>query len=175
MIKKDPRQLIEQSGLFKTDSFDWILEIILNNMDASSSAIDLMIRTTGELISSEEKKKLGLRANAKISNKYLNSLTDKGREDILGSAFLVIHRILHAYNILREHEQILKLVPDAKDTYEAEVMVINNEGDEDEDGGTCKAAMALQGKRFKFDEAPDLPLPTCDADSCRCMFLYYKK
>jgi len=59
MRKLDPRELIANSGLFKQDSFDWILEIILNNKKASSGVIDLMVRTSGELMSGDEKNNSG--------------------------------------------------------------------------------------------------------------------
>lgn len=168
MRKSDPRQLIADSGLFKPDSFDWILEIILNNKNASSGAIDLMVRTSGELMSGDEKKQIGLRANAKISKKYFNSLSDRGKEDILGAALSVTQNILHAESIQSQHDQMSKLMTDSKVLYEAELMTPN-------DDSTCKAALDLEGKRFQFNEVPDLPLSNCDADNCRCVFLYHKK
>ena len=173
MNKPDPRQLIEQSGLFKQDSFDWILEIILNNRDASYGSIDRKIRTSGELLSGEEVERLGLRANSKVSRKYYHSLSDHGKEDILGAAFLVTQRILHAERIFYQHEQIRKSVSNAQDVYEAEV-VLSNDGD-DEGSDACTAALSLQGKRFRFNEVPELPLPNCDADYCRCMLRYHRK
>jgi hypothetical protein len=124
-------------------------------------------------MSGDEILKLGLRANSKVSNKYYHSLSDKGKEDILGSAFLVTQRILHAESIFYQHEQISKSVSNAKDLYEAEVM-IPNDGD-DEGNNACNAALDIQGKRFQFSEVPDLPLPKCDSDYCRCMFRYHKK
>lgn len=173
MTKPDPRQLIEQSGLFKQDSFDWVLEIILNNKNASYGSIDRKIRTSGELMPGDEIEKLGLRANAKVSIKYFHSLSDTGKEDIVGSAFLVTQRILHAENIFYEHEQINKTAPNAQDIYEAEV-VLSNDGD-DEGNDACHAALNLQGKRFQFSEIPELPLPNCDAGYCRCMLRYHRK
>lgn len=173
MTKPDPRQLIKQSGLFKQDSFDWILEIILNNREASYGSIDRKIRTSGELLSGVEIEKLGLRANSKVSSKYYHSLSDKGKEDILGSAFVVTQRILHAESIFSQHEQICRSVPNAQDIYEAEV-VLSNDGD-DEGNDACNAALSLQGMRFRFNEVPELPLPSCDAEYCRCMLRYHRK
>jgi len=173
MTKPDPRQLIEHSGLFKKDSFDWILEIILNNKNASYGSIDRKIRTSGELLSGDEMEKLGLRANSKVSSKDYHALSDNGKKDILGSAFLVTQRILHAESIFYQHEQINKSVSNAQDVYEAEVM-LSNDGD-DEGNDACNAALELQGKRFRFSEVPELPLPNCDAGYCRCMLRYHRK
>ena len=97
----------------------------------------------------------------------------KGKEDILGSAFLVTQRILHADSIFQQHEQIRRSTPNAEDCYEAEV-VIPNDGD-DEGHHACNSAMDMQGKRFPFNAVPDLPLPKCDAAQCRCMFRYLRK
>jgi hypothetical protein len=173
MKKPDPRQQIEHSGLFTQDSFDWIVDVILRNKDASYGSIDRKIRTSGELLSGDELIKLGLRANAKVSNNYYHSLTDKGKVDILGSAFLVAQRILHAESLFSRHEQISRSVSNADDRYEAEVM-IPHDGD-DEGNTACNAALDLQGKRFQFSEVPDLPLPECDSVYCRCMVRYHGK
>jgi hypothetical protein len=173
MKKPDPRQQIEHSGLFKQDSFDWILAIILNNKEASYGSIERKIRTTGELLSGEELEKLGLRPNTKVSKKYYHALSDKGKNDILGSAFQVAQRVLHADSLFYQHEQIRASSSNANERYEAE-LVIPNDGD-DEGGQACNTARSLQGKRFPFNEVPDLPLPRCDADNCRCMFRYQRK
>ncbi len=34
----------------------------------------------------------------------------------------------------------------------------------------CAAASELTGRRFLPDEIPELPLPGCDAESCRCSY-----
>jgi hypothetical protein len=37
----------------------------------------------------------------------------------------------------------------------------------------CAAAKALAGQRFLASEAPNLPLPACDAATCECHFAHY--
>jgi hypothetical protein len=37
----------------------------------------------------------------------------------------------------------------------------------------CAAAKALAGQRFLASEAPNLPLPACDALRCECHFAHY--
>ena len=37
----------------------------------------------------------------------------------------------------------------------------------------CAAAKALAGQRFLANEAPNLPLPACDAARCECHFAHY--
>jgi hypothetical protein len=40
--------------------------------------------------------------------------------------------------------------------------------------GACTAAMGMQGERFLANEAPQLPLPGCDAADCQCRFIHFK-
>ena len=35
--------------------------------------------------------------------------------------------------------------------------------------------LITEGKIISLEEAPDLPLPDCDAEYCRCVFLYHPK
>ena len=38
-----------------------------------------------------------------------------------------------------------------------------------EDERTCQAVCAFDGKAFEPDEVPGLPVPGCDAETCRCI------
>lgn len=40
--------------------------------------------------------------------------------------------------------------------------------------GACRTAQTLKGLRFLSDEAPLLPLASCDASRCRCTFTHFK-
>nr|HPR07576.1 hypothetical protein [Denitromonas sp.] len=40
--------------------------------------------------------------------------------------------------------------------------------------GACRTAQTLKGIRFLSEEAPLLPLASCDATRCRCTFSHYK-
>lgn len=37
----------------------------------------------------------------------------------------------------------------------------------------CRAALGLAGQRFLSDAAPSIPLPSCDAQHCRCRFVHF--
>lgn len=37
----------------------------------------------------------------------------------------------------------------------------------------CAAVNKIAGQRFLASEAPDLPLPGCDADECDCRFIHH--
>ena len=38
----------------------------------------------------------------------------------------------------------------------------------------CKAVTELTGRRYLSAEAPKIPLPTCDAESCQCRFVHFE-
>jgi len=166
-LKLDIEKAIIDSGLFKAEASKWISEIIVSNLDKGSKAIDLAIRTDGELLSLEEKRQHGIRANAKVSKQYLLSLTAEGEKDPIKAAITVVRKILHKRNLQNQKEDILKK---EKLGIEMEYEFICARDDR-----TCKAALALDGKRFPKDEAPDIPLPECDAEYCRCLFLHHVK
>ena len=166
-LKSEIEKTIIDSGLFKAEASKWISEIIVSNLDKGSKAIDLAIRTDGEPLSLEEKRQHEIRANAKVSKQYLLSLTAEGKKEPIRAAITVVSRILHKRNLQNQKEDILKT---EKLGIEMEAEFICARDDR-----TCKAALALDGKRFAKDEAPDLPLPDCDADYCRCLFLYHVK
>jgi len=166
-LKSEIEKAIIDSGLFRAEASKWISEIIVSNLDKGSKAIDLAIRTDGEPLSLEGKRQHGIRGNAKVSKPYLLSLTAEGKKDPNRAAITVVRRILHKRNLQNQKEDILK----------TEKLGIEMEYEFTcaRDDRTCKAALALGGNRFAKDEAPDLPLPDCDAEYCRCLFLYHTK
>jgi len=38
----------------------------------------------------------------------------------------------------------------------------------------CDAAKAMEGERYLSAEAPNIPLPECDAATCKCRYVHYK-
>jgi hypothetical protein len=40
--------------------------------------------------------------------------------------------------------------------------------------GACAAVQRLVGQRFLSKEAPSIPLPACDAASCRCRYVHFE-
>lgn len=38
----------------------------------------------------------------------------------------------------------------------------------------CDAAKALDGQRILSSDAPRIPLPDCDSQTCKCKFVHYK-
>lgn len=40
--------------------------------------------------------------------------------------------------------------------------------------GACAAVQRLSGQRFLSKDAPAIPLPACDAASCRCRYVHFE-
>jgi hypothetical protein len=87
-LKLEIEKAIIDSGLFKAEASKWISEIIVLNLEKGSKSIDLAIRTDGDPLSLEEKRKHEIRANAKVSNRYFLSLTAEGKKDPIQAAIM---------------------------------------------------------------------------------------
>lgn len=146
-------------GLIKADAAAWILPIVEQGErdGLGYDAIARQIRAHGVPLTHEIKRALGMRANAKLGDAYIAALTTEGKTRIMDAAFLVIQRVMHQTNVenaledAREFGGLLELISPA-------------------DERTCAAALRLDGHVFAPDKAPELPLPDCDADYCRCLY-----
>lgn len=175
--KAEIEKALIDSGLFKADTSTWIPEIVLSNIDKGSKVIDLAIRKHGEPLSTEEKRQHGIRGNAKVSKEYFLSLTDEGKKDPIRAAFIVVQQILHKQSLQRMEAMISNVGEIEQTNYKSKTSTFEIEVELccARDDRTCKAALELNGTRFPQGEAPDLPLPDCDAEYCRCLFLYHIK
>ena len=175
--KAEIEKALIDSGLFKADASNWIPKIILSNIDKGSKVIDLAIRKHGVPLSVEEKRQHGIRGNAKVSKEYLLSLTDEGKKDPIRAAFIAVQPILHKWSMRRIKAIVSNTMQLNKQNQKAKTSYIEMEIELccAKDDRTCKAALELDGTRFPQGEAPDLPLPDCDSEYCRCLFLYHTK
>ena len=159
----DVASAFSRFGFFKDEAISWMVPIIRQDGEhVGYDAIARKIRNTGDPVSQVERKALGLRANAKVGVQYLGALTEKGREDPMMAAFLVVQWVIHQRTCRRElHE--LRSLADSLDVT-VEVLVGN-------DGRDCAEVRKLKGKEFSLDTVPSLPLPNCDAEFCRCLYI----
>jgi hypothetical protein len=113
-----------------------------------------------DCLSLEEKKALGLNTRQKYSREFIEALSEKGLshpdlKDILKVVYLKhFHSIHRKYELLRMKRLGIKTVK------------IEDCGDERD----CKAIKRLK-KRWPIDEVPELPLPSCTAEYCRCTYI----
>jgi hypothetical protein len=113
-----------------------------------------------DCLSLEEKKALGLNSRQKFSREFIDALSEKGMshpdpKDILKVIYLKhFHSIHRKYELLRMKRIGIKTVK------------IEDCGDERD----CKAIKRLK-KVWPIDEVPELPLPGCTAEYCRCTYI----
>lgn len=150
-------------GTFSADAVPWIAEILeAYHREPSSRSPEMLIRTAGHLLSPDELRVLGYRANAKLGDRLLGALTEKGHE--YGPRFV-------AGNISMEASGIISRQNDLRDAARIDVPVelLTTKGQAEL---SCRAArrMAKQ-KRHDPCTAPFLPLPECTADVCGCLWI----
>lgn len=149
------------TGLVEPDAAKWMSKTMAPMLDTGLEAVARAIRNTGDPLSKEEKKELGLRANVKVGHTYLAALTARGREEAYNAAFLVAQRALHSHSI----DGIISDARAASDIIRGLEVVAAH------DDRNCSTIKAYDGKVFALDELPILPLPECDAEYCRCIFV----
>lgn len=148
-----------ESGFFKDEFLPILSEKIKSISKLGYGYSDPFDKT--DYLSLEEKKFLNLNTRAKYSRELINGLTEKGileagkNKDFVKVMFLRnFHKISRKYELLRLKELGLNKV------------AISNCDDERD----CKAIKRLK-KHWNIDEVPELPLPQCTADYCRCMYI----
>lgn len=155
------RTVIEakESGFFKEEFIPILSEKIKNISKVGYGYLDPFDKTV--CLTLEEKKSLNLNTRAKYSKELINGLTEKGilevgnNRDFVKNMFLRnSHKVSRKYELKRLKEMGIKKVV---------LLDCNDERD-------CKAIKRLK-KRWNIDEVPELPLPQCTAEYCRCMYI----
>ncbi|MBC8394256.1 MAG: hypothetical protein H8E17_17020 [Deltaproteobacteria bacterium] len=89
------KRLLQQAGFLKDEAADWVSHIILSNPNARESKLAFKIRAEGSEISTDEKIRLHLHVNTKVSKRYLESLTEKGKSNPLRGAEHIVESYLN--------------------------------------------------------------------------------
>jgi hypothetical protein len=146
-------KLIRDSDWFKPEAEGWVAKDIVEGES------DLHIRAQGRLLSKDEKRALGLAANAKIGSEYIEALTETGLEYAMQVADIVSRRYFHVLARADLLESFRKM-----NAWGASICGAH-------DDRTCDRAKELNHKIFPLDRLPALPLPECDQEYCRCTYL----
>lgn len=150
------------SGYFKSEFLPIIAEKVRKNTIPGYGYTDFFNKE--DCLTLEEKKELGLNTRRKYSRELINALTKKGLtaenpnillENIWLAAF---HKVSRKYELQRLKDLGVKYV---------QILDCNDERD-------CKAIKKCK-KRWLIDEVPELPLPNCNADYCRCSYIADEK
>lgn len=155
-------KMAQESGLFK-DGFIPVLAEKIRTISRVGYGYSEPFDKT-DCLSLKEKKDLKLNTRRKYSRELINGLTEKGIEavaekEIVKTMFLQnFHKVSREYDLKRMEADGIKYV---------EILDCGDERD-------CKAIKRLK-KHYQIDEVPELPLPQCKADYCRCSYIADKK
>jgi hypothetical protein len=145
-------------GIFKSD----LIEIAIEKIGARFTHIDdltcMNALDDGRILSLEEKKKLGLPSRKKYSEGFiafinLTNLHGRYPNDIYSGVFMAAW-----FRIKREMALAkMKALGRCKSV---DVLVSDD----------CLAIKGMP-KRYGIDDVPELPLPNCTVDCCRCSYI----
>lgn len=159
-VRESLAQLAERTANFHADRAEWMIADIIEGdwSNMGSGPTITAWKNHDRLLTAEEKRALGINPRVKVCERIVDTLTAKGLEDVnetLVSIFTApIFARGHARSLSRAGETGWKL----------RLSVV-------QDARTCRIAKAEHGRLFDPALAPDLPLPGCDAASCRCSLL----
>lgn len=153
------RAAIDRQDTFEKSAAEWLADAIRDG-EADGLGYDQIarnIRSRGAPLSADEKRALGMRANAKVGSGFVEALTAKGREAPMDAPFLLVQYVMHQESLKRHRES-------GEGDFQMELVAVK-------DDRTCDAARKRDGEIFNVDDVPELPLPDCDAEYCRCIFV----
>lgn len=146
-----------KSGLVKADQLEWMVDLACKALTTHVSETQCIsiVKSQGGLLTSEEKRDLGVNARLKLGRRLVEALTDTGRADPNAAVKSIIGSIYRVYgNAANLHAAKRRGVP-----LEMKIPL----GD-----AACSAAAEYWDKVVPTEEAPDFPLPGCDRQFCEC-------
>lgn len=156
-------QVLRESGWFVDSPPAWLLDgmqLLLSESEHGEKVALITLRSKGQALTSEEKKALGVRGNAKLGSEYIATLSELGKTRSLDAIEVCFHRLRHARYVAREIAQL------KANTFVTRIQVLSAD-----DERTCVAARGINLKIFNKRDFPSLPLPECDAAWCRCVYV----
>lgn len=165
--------LAERTGILDADHADWMIPGIIEGdwSNAGAGPTITAWKNTGDPVSLEDKRKMGLNTRVKLGWPLVQTLTAKGLMDLNESLSAIFMAPIMARNRARPN---VSVATEAAGTSQAQLDYINSRPQRLSavmDNRTCAAAKAADGTVYPAGEHPALPLPGCDALSCRCMYV----
>jgi hypothetical protein len=145
------------SPLFSGNDVVWIAPYVQLALEGGKAAnqIARMLRAEGPPLSVDLKKSFGYRANFRIGERFFNILSSEGKSDpVYASEHILNWCMNNHFNFIQR-----KIIEYRKRPARFSAI---------DDGNTCDQAVQLHGHIFEHSELPNLPLPNCDAEQCRC-------
>ncbi len=152
---------IQNNELYTEECVKYILKILSkSNFVTSSNQVILKKFREEPCLTLEEKKEYKINTRQKVNKEFFNLLSDKGKhqEYILNDLEIIIisscHKINNTYSLQDFKKSGIKYVT---------IECCNDDRD-------CPAVKKYCNREFKINQVPDLPLPECTAEYCRCMY-----
>ena len=152
---------IENNDNYTENCIKYILKI-LSRENFIMSSVQIVLKKFREepCIGLEEKKQYKINTRQKVNKDFFYLLTDKGKhqEYILLELENIILSSTHKINNEYELRDLKKL-----GVKYVTIECCNDDRD-------CPAVKKYCNKEFKINQVPELPLPECTADLCRCIY-----
>lgn len=150
---------IAASPLFSGNDVAWIAPYVeqadIFDGRRSGNEVARMIRFEGTPLPASLKKECGYRANFRIGERFFNILSEAGKANpVYASEHIVNWSLNDKFNHVQR-----KVIEHRKRPARFSAI---------DDGDTCDHGVRLHGQIFEHNDLPDLPLPGCDAEQCRC-------
>lgn len=169
----DFRQVAAYTGLFVAAVPDWLAdaaEALIGGTEPVSKQLTA-IQNTGEPLTADEKKDLGVSGRARLGQQFIDCLSDAGRMQPMAALGIAVNTA--RANRSRAGSLKTVLIDMGRYSTGAQLEIVAAEDDR-----TCEAAKRISGKRYQLSEAPALPLQKCDSikacgSHCRCFYHVY--
>jgi len=151
-------EAIQSLGYLKPDVAKTIAQLIEKNPTQHPKAIATSYRKEGEPITTEEKKRLGIRANGFMSKDALADLAEKGLEKPL---------IAHEQTILRASLAVSR----AQRIVSEQAQGVTRWKFSGAGSNDCAGCTRLQDRLISSDEALPTGPPDCERDACAVFYM----
>lgn len=162
-LKPDPLPELpfDGAGLVSENARGWIMPLVrqADREGWSYDQLERAIRRYGEPVPADEKRALGMRANALLGRLFLECLTNAGRANPMGTSDEIVYR-----NFMLAATKRNWLQAKAAPFRRMQLLIV-----EGSDYHACAEARLRANQRFPTRDLPELPLPGCN---CRCGCIY---
>lgn len=150
-------EAIQSLGYVKPEAASKLCELITRDETLSYSSVSTAYRKEGPQISADEKKALGIRANAFMSKEALADLTEKGRNNPLSAHEITMRRAAFAHGRVRE-------ITKAQEAGVSSWKAISVPGE-------CPGCLRLSDTKLCAEEISPIGPPDCAREACAICYL----
>ena len=153
---------IENNDNYTKNCIEYILKI-LSHVNFIESSVKNILRQFREepCLELEEKKKYKINTRQKVNKYFFNLLTEKGKHQE--------YILLELEKIILSSEFKINNIYELRECKELGIKYVKIECCNDD--RDCPVVKKYCNKEFELSQVPELPLPECTADLCRCIYL----